>query len=69
MVDGCYWACTNQVQYHSAKGRDTCSKFLKILCRNMQFSGMEISCVIFVSMLNLTELQNDSLKVYFYSSS
>ena len=57
------------VQYHSAKGRDTCSKFLKILCRNMQFSGMEISCAIFVSMLNLTELQNDSLKVYFYSSS
>ena len=39
MVDGCYWACTNQVQYHSAKGRDTCSKFLKILCRTVPFSS------------------------------
>ena len=27
------------VQYHSVKGRDTCSKFLKILCRNVPFSS------------------------------
>ena len=26
------------VQYYSVKGRDTCSKFLKILCRNAPFS-------------------------------
>ena len=28
-------------------------------------AGMDISCAIFVSVLNLTALQNDSLKVFF----
>lgn len=45
------------VEYHSAKGRAIWSEFLKILCRNMHFSGMEISWAVFVSMLNLTKLQ------------
>ena len=45
------------VQYHSTKGRAIWSEVLKILRRNMQFSGIEISWAVFVSMLNLTKLQ------------
>ena len=38
-------------------------KFYVELCRFP--AGMEISCAVLVSMLNLTKLQNDSMKVFF----
>ena len=48
------------VPYHSAEERNIWSTFLKILCGNMQFTGMEISWAVFVNVLNLTKWQNDS---------
>ena len=35
------------------------------MCRFL--AGMEISWAVFVSMLHLTKLQNDSMKVFFNS--
>ena len=52
------------VPYHSAEGRNIWSTFLKILCGNMQFTGMEISWAVFVNILNLTKWQNDSLRFF-----
>ena len=43
------------VPYHSAEERNIWSTFLKILCGNMQFTGMEISWAVFVNILNLTK--------------